>query len=213
MVREHADALFVAGDPVFGLAAGKITEFAANHKLPAIYQTREFAAVGGLMSYGIDRNGLFRQVATYVDKLLKGAKPANLPVEQPTKFQLVVNLKAAQALGLTIPAAILAGADEGIRHANGRFGLIPAVRSPARERRLTAHNRRQRHKIETAAVLISADLRTVYKALDFDQPGPGPVPDAPSHCRRRLGRHKNCHNRIAYCAPDLSATRLTDALL
>ncbi len=112
MVREHADALFVASDPVFGLAGGKITGLAASHKLPAIYQSREFVAVGGLMSYGIDRNDLFRQVAAYVDKLLKGAKPADLPVEQPTRFQLVVNLKTAQALGLTIPPAILAGADE-----------------------------------------------------------------------------------------------------
>ena len=112
MVREHADALFVAADPVFGLVAGKITGLAARHKLPALYQSREFAAVGGLMSYGIDRNDVFRQVAGYVDKLLKGAKPADLPLEQPTKFQLVVNHKTAQALGLTIPAAILAGADE-----------------------------------------------------------------------------------------------------
>ena len=112
MVRERADALFVAADPVFGLARRMITELAVSHKLPAIYQSREFAAVGGLMSYGTDRNDLFRQVATYVDKLLKGAKPADLPLEQPTKFQLVVNQKTALALGLTIPAAILAGADE-----------------------------------------------------------------------------------------------------
>ena len=103
MTREHADALFVAADPVFSLAAGRIVELAASHKLPAIYQSREFVAVGGLMSYGPDRNDLFRRAATYVDKILKGAKPADLPVEQPTKFELVVNLKTAQALGLTIP--------------------------------------------------------------------------------------------------------------
>jgi putative ABC transport system substrate-binding protein len=112
MTREHADALFVAADPVFGLAGSKITGLAASQKLPAIYQSREFVVVGGLMSYGTDRNDLFRQAAAYVDKILKGAKPADLPVEQPTRFQLVVNLKTAYALGLTIPPAILAGADE-----------------------------------------------------------------------------------------------------
>ena len=72
------------------------------HKLPAIYGLREFAVIGGLMSYGIDLKENFRHAATFVDKILKGAKPADLPVEQPTKFQLVVNLKTAQALGLTI---------------------------------------------------------------------------------------------------------------
>ena len=112
VAHEHAEALIVTADPVFYLERTRIVEFAATHKLPAIYQWREFATVGGLMSYGPDLNDLLRRAATYVDKLLKGAKPADLPVEQPTKFQLVVNLKAAQALGLTIPAAILAGADE-----------------------------------------------------------------------------------------------------
>jgi putative ABC transport system substrate-binding protein len=90
----------------------RIVELAARHKLPTIYQFREYAAVGGLMSYGPDRNDLARRVAAYVDKILKGAKPADLPVEQLTRFRLVVNLKTAKALGLTIQPMILAGADE-----------------------------------------------------------------------------------------------------
>jgi ABC-type uncharacterized transport system substrate-binding protein len=79
--------------------------------LPSIYQWRAFAAIGGLMSYGPDQNDLFRRAVTYVDKIL-GVKPADLPVEQPNKFELAINLKTAQALGLTIPPSILAGADE-----------------------------------------------------------------------------------------------------
>jgi putative ABC transport system substrate-binding protein len=112
MAREHAQALIVTGDPVFFLERPRIVGYTASHKLPAIFQWREFAAIGGLVSYGPDQIDLFRRAATYVDKILKGAKPADLPVEQPTKFQLVVNLKTAQALGLTIPTVILAGADE-----------------------------------------------------------------------------------------------------
>ena len=112
MTRERADSLIVLADPISIEAKGRIVELAASHKLPAIYPTRESAMVGGLMSYGTDLNDLNRSAATYVDKILKGAKPADLPVEQPTKFELVVNLKTAQALGLTVPTVILAGADE-----------------------------------------------------------------------------------------------------
>jgi putative tryptophan/tyrosine transport system substrate-binding protein len=112
MIRGHIEALIVTGDLVFFSEKVRIVELAASHKLPAIYPWRESAAIGGLMSYGPDLNDLLRRAATYVDKILKGAKPADLPVEQPTKFQLVVNLKTAQALGLTIPTVILAGADE-----------------------------------------------------------------------------------------------------
>jgi putative ABC transport system substrate-binding protein len=112
MARERADALIGWGDPVFLLEKSRIVEFAASRKLPAIYQFRDFVAIGGLMSFGPDLNDLVRRGAAYVDKILKGAKPADLPVEQPTKFQLVVNLKTAQALGLTIPPLIFAGADE-----------------------------------------------------------------------------------------------------
>src|SRR5205823_4450711 len=112
LARGHAEALIVASDPVFFLERTRIVELAARQKLPAIYQLREYSAIGGLMSLGPDLTGLWERAASYVDKILKGAKPADLPVEQPTKFQLVVNLKTAQALGLTIPPTILAGADE-----------------------------------------------------------------------------------------------------
>ena len=111
MTREHAEALIVAARSRLHSATSRIVELAASRKLPAIYQFREFAAVGGLMSYGRSSD-LCRRAATYVDKILKGAKPADLPVEQPTKFELVVNLKTAKALGLTIPPSILARADE-----------------------------------------------------------------------------------------------------
>src|SRR5205807_9041313 len=112
MTREHAEALVVDGDTLFLLEKSRIVDLATSHKLPAIYRWREFVAIGGLMSYGADLKDLFRRAAGYVDKILKGAKPADLPVEQPTKFHLAVNLKTARALGLTIPPSILAGADE-----------------------------------------------------------------------------------------------------
>jgi len=111
-VRQHADALMVLGDAVFQSEISQIVELAASRKLPAIYPLRQFAVIGGLMSYGADPKDRWRRAATYVDKILKGAKPSDLPVEQPTKFPLVVNLKTADALGLTIPQLILATADE-----------------------------------------------------------------------------------------------------
>jgi len=106
------EALIEQGDPVTLSEKSRIVELAASHKLRAIYQFREFVEVGGLMSYGPDLNDLYRRAATYVDKILKGAKPADLPVEQPTTFELVINLKTAKALGLTVPQALLARADE-----------------------------------------------------------------------------------------------------
>jgi putative ABC transport system substrate-binding protein len=98
------------------LAAKKpITEFAIKYRLPAIYQEQEFVDAGGLMSYGPDFSDLYRRAAIYVDKILKGSKPADLPVEQPTKFELVINLKAAKQIGLTIPPNVLARADRVIK--------------------------------------------------------------------------------------------------
>jgi putative ABC transport system substrate-binding protein len=92
-----------------------ILELAAKHRLPAIYPSKEFVENGGLMAYGVSYPDLYRRAATYIDKIFKGAKPADLPIEQPTKFELVINLKAAKALGLTVPPTLLARAAIQIR--------------------------------------------------------------------------------------------------
>jgi putative ABC transport system substrate-binding protein len=105
MTRERPDARTAIMDALVLNHRKPIVDFVAKHRLPAIYETREFVDVGGLMSYGPSRNHQFRRAATFVDKILKGAKPTELPVEQPTKFELVINLKTAQVLGLTIPRA------------------------------------------------------------------------------------------------------------
>ena len=109
------DGLLVIDDAVLAQHASRIVDFAARRRLPAMYGWRDFAERGGLMSYGPSLADLFRRTATYVDKILKGARPADLPIEQPTKFELVVNLKTAKALGLTIPQSLLVRADEVIR--------------------------------------------------------------------------------------------------
>jgi putative ABC transport system substrate-binding protein len=115
MVRERADAVLVAQDPVLFSARSQVVLQAARHRLPAMYGNREYVEVGGLMSYGPSIAHQFRRAATFVDKILKGAKPSDLPIEQPTKFEFVVNLKTAKALGLTIPPSVLVRADEIIR--------------------------------------------------------------------------------------------------
>ena len=116
MIKERADALTMfPGHPVLFVNRKKIVELAANHRLPTMYSLIEFVEAGGLMFYGPDLLVGYRRAADYVDKILKGAKPAELPVEQPTKFDLVINLKTANQIGLTIPPNVLARADRVIK--------------------------------------------------------------------------------------------------
>ena len=112
MIRARADALTVLTTPVFGSERRRLVDLAAKNRLPTVFPFREYVDAGGLMSYGPSLADMFRRAATYVDKILKGAKPADLPVEQPTKFELVINLKTARALGLTIPQSVLVRANQ-----------------------------------------------------------------------------------------------------
>src|SRR5258706_12774273 len=112
IIHEHPEALLLLVDPLTLSQRSRIVEFAAEQRLPAIYETRDFVDVGGLMSYGPNSLELFRRAATYVDKILRGAKPGDLPIEQPTKFELVINLKAAKAIGINSPNSILLRADK-----------------------------------------------------------------------------------------------------
>jgi putative ABC transport system substrate-binding protein len=115
LTRWHASALLVLPDPLLGNELAQISKLAAQNRLPAMYMRREFAEMGGLLAYGPSFPDNYRRAATYVDKILKGATPADLPVQQPTKFELVVNLKTAKALRLTIPQSVLLRADEVIQ--------------------------------------------------------------------------------------------------
>lgn len=110
--RDRPDALLLLADPLTYSLRARIVEFAREKRLPAIYETREFAEAGGLMSYGPNVSDLYRRAAYYVDRILKGAKPGDLPIEQPTKIELLVNLKTARVLGITIPQSILVNADQ-----------------------------------------------------------------------------------------------------
>jgi ABC-type uncharacterized transport system substrate-binding protein len=115
MSRQQGDALVVSSDAFFVLQRTRLAELAIQHRLPAIYLHTEHVHAGGLMAYGPNYHDLFRRAATYVDKIFKGAKPGDLPIEQPSRFELTINLKAAQAIGLTIPPSLLFQADKVIR--------------------------------------------------------------------------------------------------
>jgi len=115
MVQVHDSGLVVILSPLATLHSKRIVELALKHRLPGIYPTKQFVEEGGLVAYGPLIGDLYRRAATYVDKIIKGAKPADLPVEQPTKFELVINLKTAKLIGLTIPPNVLARADRVIR--------------------------------------------------------------------------------------------------
>jgi putative ABC transport system substrate-binding protein len=110
--RDHPDGLFCLNNPLTLILRKEIAQFAAGERIPAIYPFKEVAEAGGLMSYGANRPALFRRAAAYVAKILNGAKPADLPIEQPSKFELVLNLTTAKAAGITIPPAIRSLADE-----------------------------------------------------------------------------------------------------
>jgi putative ABC transport system substrate-binding protein len=113
--KERADAVLVLTNLVFNPYRTEIADLAVKNRLPAIYSTPEFVEDGGLMTYSVSLTDLYRRAATYVDKILKGAKPADLPVEQPKKFEFIINLKAAKQIGLTIPPNVLARADKVIK--------------------------------------------------------------------------------------------------
>ena len=112
MTKARVNAIFIPADSMFYQYRARLVRLAANTRLPAMWGLRDQAEAGGLMAYSSDLNDLARRAATYVDKILKGAKPADLPVEQPTKFELVINVKTAKALDLTIPQILLQRADQ-----------------------------------------------------------------------------------------------------
>jgi putative ABC transport system substrate-binding protein len=112
MAKDRVEALLVLTDPLFILHRAQLADLAAQHRLASVYAVKESVEAGGLMSYGPSLMAAYRRAAVFIDKILKGAKPADLPVEQPTKFELAINLKTAKALGLTIPPSLLARADQ-----------------------------------------------------------------------------------------------------
>ena len=111
-VQQNVDGILIGADAITEVHRRLIVDLAAGNRLPAGYPSRDFVEIGGLMTYGIDYTNLYFRVATFVDKIFKGASAAELPVEQPTRFELVINMKAARALGLAIPPSLLAQADD-----------------------------------------------------------------------------------------------------
>jgi putative ABC transport system substrate-binding protein len=111
-MQRRPNAALITGDPLLRRSASRIIDFAAKNRLPAMYQEKEWVAAGGLLSYGPSLRDLFRRGASYVDRILQGAKPAELPIEQPTRFELVINAKTARALDIEVPPGLLAIADE-----------------------------------------------------------------------------------------------------
>ena len=111
IIREHPEALLILVDPLTLSQRSRIVDFAAEQRLPAIYESSDFVDVGGLISYGTNGRDQFRRAASYVDRILRGAKPGDLPIEQPTTFELVINMRTAKALGITIPQSVLIRAD------------------------------------------------------------------------------------------------------
>jgi ABC-type uncharacterized transport system substrate-binding protein len=112
MAKERAGALLIVGDPLFFIHRARLADLAVKHRLPSMSTQQQWVEAGGLISYGPRLPDLYRRAATYVDKILKGASPADLPIEEPTQFELVVNVKTAKALGLTIPQSLLLRADQ-----------------------------------------------------------------------------------------------------
>jgi len=112
VLQRRPSAALVTGDPLLRRHQNRIIDFVAKNRLPAMYQEKEWVAAGGLLSYGPSLPDLFRRGVSYVHRILEGAKPADLPIEQPTRFELVINLKTAKALSLTVPPNLLAAADE-----------------------------------------------------------------------------------------------------
>jgi len=140
-LKSRADALYLCNDALLGVERIRLNTLALAALLPTMFPQRDFVHSGGLMSYGPNYSDLFRRAGDYVDKILRGAKPADLPVEQPTKFELVINLKTAKALGLTIPESFLARADDGDRMRRRTFITLLGRRSDMAGRRAA----RRRH--------------------------------------------------------------------
>lgn len=111
LTRQHVDALLVVANPLFFAERDRIVRMAALNRLPGVFEWREFVEAGGFLSYGPNISDMYRRLALYVDKILKGARPGDLPVEQPTKFELVLNVRTGRALGLTVPPPLLLRAD------------------------------------------------------------------------------------------------------